>query len=219
MKVHRYVLPLVLIAVLLGSTLVGKAIGYWSTSGQSAIMVDETGAADPEGIKGWMTLAQVSETYGIPKEELWARLNLPADLPVETALKDVEALIEGFETSAVRDAVVAYRAENPGSAPLASEITPPAKPAGEGEATPTPAPSGETQATPVGGLPSTAEIKGKNTLADVAAMYGIPVERIIAEAGLPADVDTKATLQTVVSKYGIEVLNIREAVDRILAAK
>ena len=86
-------------------------------------------------------------------------------------------------------------------------------------ATPTPAPSGEAGATPVGGLPSTAEIKGKNTLAEVAAMYGIPVERIIAEAGLPANVDTKATLQTVVSKYGIEVLNIRQAVDRILAAR
>jgi hypothetical protein len=217
MKVHRYVLPFVLIAVLLGSTLVGKAIGYWSTSGKTAVMVDETGAADPEGIKGWMTLAQVSETYGIPKEELWARLNLPADLPADTALKDLEALIDGFETSAVRDAVVAYRAENPGSAPLVSEITPPAKPAGEGEATPTP--SGEAQATPVGGLPSTSEIKGKNTLSDVAAMYGIPVERIIAEAGLPVDVDTKATLQTIASKYGIEVLNIRQAVDRILAAR
>jgi hypothetical protein len=217
MKVHRYVLPVVLIGVLLGSVLIAKAMGYWSTSGKTMVLVDASGQADPEGIKGWMTLTEVSEIYGVPAAELRARLNLSADLPEETVLKDLEKLVEGFETSAVRDAVTDYRSENPGSAPLASEITPPAKPSGEGEATPTPAPSAD-ESTP-SELPSTEEIKGKNTLAEVADMYDIPVERLVAEADLPADVDTKAQLKDIASQYGIEVLNIREAVGRILGTQ
>ncbi len=208
MKVHRYVLPLVLIASLLGSVLVAKATGYWSTSGRTKVALDASGVADPEGIKGWMTLADVSEIYGIPEAELWSRLNLPADLPADTALKDIEALVGGFEVSAVRDAVAAYRAELSGGAPEP-----------QGTAT---APEQPTQApseTPASGSLSTEEIKGKNTLAEVASMYGIPVEQIIAEAGLPADVDVKAPLKDIAAKYGIEILNIREAVERILAGR
>ncbi|MBC7259680.1 MAG: hypothetical protein H5T65_10570 [Chloroflexi bacterium] len=217
MRVHRYVLPFVFIAVLLGSVQVAKVAGYWSTSGKTVVRVDASGQADPADIKGWMTLAQVSELYGIPKEELWARLNLPADLPADTALKDVEKLVPDFETSAVRDAVAAYRAEQPDSAPLPSENAPVAKPSGEGEATPTPVPP-DAEGTSAA-VPSTEEIKGKNTLAEIADMYGIPVERLVAESGLPADVDTKTQLKDITSQYGIELLAIREAVDRILAAR
>ncbi|MDH7490330.1 MAG: hypothetical protein QHH80_12595 [Anaerolineae bacterium] len=207
MKVHRYLLPLVLIASLLGSVLIAKATGYWSTSGRAKITRDVSGVADPEDIKGWMTLADVSEIYGIPEAELRSRLNLPADLPADTALKDIEALVSGFEVSAVRDAVAAYRAGLSGVAP---------------EPQPTAAPEQPTETasgTPVSGALSTDEIKGKNTLAEVASMYGIPVEQIVAEAGLPADVDVKAPLKDIAAKYGIEILNIREAVERILAGR
>lgn len=208
MKVHRYVLPFVLIASLFGSVVVAKAVGYWSTSGRTTVVLDESGVADPEGIKGWMTLADVSEIYGIPEAELRSRLGLPADLPASTALKDIEAIVSGFEVSAVRDAVTAYRAELSGATPepQATAVAP---------AEPTETPS----ETPASTASSTEEIKGKNTLAEVASMYGIPVERLVAEAGLPADVDIKAPLRDIVAKYNIEILNIREAVDRILAGR
>ncbi len=208
MKVHRYVLPLVLIASLLGSVFVAKATGYWSTSGRMTVFADESGTADPEGIKGWMTLADVSKIYGIPEAELRSRLDLPADLPADTALKDIEAIVSGFEVSAVRDAVAAYRAGLSGGAPdgQATSATP-------AQATAIPS------ETPVSSVASAGEITGKNTLAEVARMYGIPVERIVAEAGLPADVDVNAPLKDIVAKYAIEVLNIREAVARILAGQ
>lgn len=208
MKVHRYVLPLVLIASLLGSVLVAQATGYWSTSGRTTVLLDESGVADPEGIKGWMTLADVSRIYGIPEAELRSRLGLPADLPADTALKDIEAIVSGFEVSAVRDAVAAYRAGLSGAAPdaQATSATP---------AQPTATPS----QTPASSVPSTEEIKGNSTLAGVASMYSIPVERIVAEAGLPADVDVNAALKDIAAKYAIEVLNIREAVERILAGQ
>lgn len=204
MRVHRYVLPFVLIVVLLGSVFVAKAVGYWSTSGKAAILLGGSGQADPKDVKGWMTLAQVSEIYGIPEAELRARLNLPADLPSATALKDIEAVVSGFEVSAVRDVIAAYRAELVGETPQSA--TP---------AEPTATPSGATES----GLPSTEDIKGKTTLAEVAAMYGIPAEQIVAEAGLPADVDINAQLKDIAAKYGVEILNIREAVERILAGR
>jgi hypothetical protein len=133
MRVHRYVLPLVLIAVLLGSVQIGKAVDYWSTSGRAVILLDSLGYTDPAGIKGWMTLAEVSEIYGIPLAELRARLNLPADLPADTPLKDLERTGAGFETSAVRDVVAAYRAANPESAPRGSDTALPKKGGGQGK--------------------------------------------------------------------------------------
>lgn len=203
MKVHRYVLPLVLIASLLGSVFAAKAVGYWSTSGRTVTLLDKSGVAAPEGIKGWMTLADIVETYGIPEAELWSRLGLPADLPANTALKDVEAIVSGFEVSAVRDAVTAYRAERSGAIPEPQATTAaPAQPTG----------------TPSDSL-SAQEVRGKNTLAEVARMYGIPVERIVAEVGLPADVDVQAPLKDIAAQYGIEILNIREAAERIVAGQ
>ncbi len=202
MKVHRYVLPLVLVASLLGSVLIAKAAGYWSTSGKTAVLLDASGQADPEGIKGWMTLADVAATYQVPEAELRGRLGLPADLPMDTALKDIEAIVSGFEVSAVRDVVTAYRAELAGATPTAT----------------VPAPTSDVpEATPA--LQPTAEIKGKDTLEDVARIYGISVEEIVAAAGLPADVDVHAPLKDIADKYGVEILAIREAVDAILAGR
>lgn len=203
MRVHRYVLPLVLIASLLGSVLVAKATGYWSTSGKTAVLLDESGLADPQSIKGWMTLADVAETFHVPESELRARLGLPADLPMDTALKDIEAIVSGFEVSAVRDVVAAYRSEPAGATPSPADGSPEATPIG----------------TPETILPSTEGIKGKETLADVAATYGVPVDEIVAAAGLPADVDIHAALKDIANKYGVEILTIREAVSSVLAGR
>lgn len=63
-----------------------------------------------EEISGRSSLRQVSESSGMPLEDLYAALNLPADLSPESLLKDLRESIEGFEIEAVRTAVEEYLA-------------------------------------------------------------------------------------------------------------
>jgi hypothetical protein len=116
MRVHRYVLPVLLLVALLGSYAAAELTGRWITSGKEMIQLDAGGAADPAGIKGWMTLQQVSDGYNIPLDELYTRLKAPKNLAPTTALKDLESAISGFEVTLVRDQVTAYRAAHPETA-------------------------------------------------------------------------------------------------------
>ena len=59
-------------------------------------------------IRGWMTLEQIPEGYGIPKGVLYRMLDLSNEIPLTTALKELEALAPGFSLNAVREAVDAY---------------------------------------------------------------------------------------------------------------
>ncbi len=112
MKLSAYLLPALVIAALLGTVLVSQLTGNWSTTGRNTVIpTTEAGNLSSSGIKGWMTLAQVSETYNIPLEELYTRLHIPADIPAETALKELEPLVPDFEVSTVRTMVDEYLAE------------------------------------------------------------------------------------------------------------
>lgn len=111
MKVHKYVMPILAIVMLLGTVQVAKVLGYWSTTGKGEIAVDETGQADPAGIKGWMTLQDIVGTYGIPQDRLYADIGLPADQDPATPLKELESVVPDFEVELVREVVRAYYVE------------------------------------------------------------------------------------------------------------
>ena len=63
-------------------------------------------------IKGTMTLQQVSEQCAIPLDVLYQELALKADIPASSTLKDLQALVSGFETTKARDAVATYQASH-----------------------------------------------------------------------------------------------------------
>jgi len=63
---------------------------------------------DPAGIKGWMTLAGVSESYGVPLEALYIMIGASPDLPADTEMKELEGLLPGMSVSTVRAGVAAY---------------------------------------------------------------------------------------------------------------
>jgi hypothetical protein len=211
MRVHRYVLPFVLIAALLGSVQISKAVGYWSTSRKAIVLTDASGRADPAGIAGWMTLAQICEIYGVPPADLWVFLGLPVDTPSS----ELDESVAEFGTGAVREFVAAYRAANPDAAPPVSQIEIPDGRGGKGQAT-----SERSANEPTSSIPlSTEAIRGRHSLAEVAQMFDIPLERLIAEAGLPANVDTKVPLQEIELRYQVGAEDIREVADRILASR
>jgi hypothetical protein len=45
----------------------------------------------------------------------------------------------------------------------------------------------------------------------------VPLEYMVSELGLPADVDTRLALRDVVAKYGIDVTAVRDVVEKYQA--
>lgn len=99
MRVNKYLLPVLVIVALLGTVLVARATGYWQTIGRSKVSL-KAGVSSAE-IKGWMTLADVSEGTGIPLQELRSLLALPSDIAANVALKELEGTICVGEVRAV----------------------------------------------------------------------------------------------------------------------
>jgi hypothetical protein len=226
--VNRYLVPVLAVLALLGSVWVAKAAGVWQTSGRGQILLDESGQPDPWGIKGWMTLDDISVTYGIPLPDLYILIGATDDVPPETALKDLEKVVPGMEVSAVRAGVAAYLLgfwEPTGARYGDDEV--PQEPPPPPTATPTPqatavdhvpqgqgAGSGQGFALPADGsrLPG-SEIKGRMTLQEVVDYCQVPLDHLIAELGLPADVDPSLRMSDLASQMGIEVLTVREVVE------
>jgi hypothetical protein len=106
MRVSKYVMPVVAIVTLMGAVLAAKAAGVWQTSGRE--MVDPTQALSSADIRGWMPLSYLMEQLDLPQVQLYEMLDLPADIPPGTPLKDLEEVIE---VSEVREIVAVYLGE------------------------------------------------------------------------------------------------------------
>lgn len=104
MKINPFLAPAIVIVVLIGSVLSAQALGAWSTSGRTAVNLQQLAPAD---IKGWMTLQQVMDGLNLTQTELYTLANVPPDVPTSTALKDLESLVPGFEVSTLREALAA----------------------------------------------------------------------------------------------------------------
>jgi hypothetical protein len=153
------------------------------------------------------------------------------EVPPETALKDLEKLVEGMEVWAVRAGVAAYQEgswtpedgrytgkaieEPPEPAPAPS---PEHIPQGEGEGRGEGYGEGEGFALPQDGSRlSGSEIRGRMTVQEVVDYCQVPLETLIAELGLPNDVDSGLWMRDLANQYGIEVTTIREVVEQYQA--
>jgi hypothetical protein len=93
MKVNPFVFGALILVLFLGVIGGAKAAGIWAVSGK----VSGTGekqmltTANPDDVKGWMTLGDVAEVFNIPLPEILAEFNLPADTPATAAVKDLES--------------------------------------------------------------------------------------------------------------------------------
>ena len=103
MRVNKWLLPILALLLILGTVGFAQAAGLWVVSGRE--MVDLTQLKSGDEVKGWMTLRQVADGTGMETAVLLAKLGLPAVLPPETVLKDIEGIVEGFEITAVRTVV------------------------------------------------------------------------------------------------------------------
>ena len=107
MKVNPYLYGVLVLVLFFGVIGVAKATGNWSVSGKistSGEKVMPTGT-NPDEIKGWMTLADVSKAYKIPLAEIIVQFNLPADTPETRQVKELES--DTFSTTNLRNWVKA----------------------------------------------------------------------------------------------------------------
>jgi hypothetical protein len=203
MRVNKYLLPILMAVALLGSVGVAQATGAWEVSGKQEISLGVLTSS--EEVRGWMTLQQVADGFGLTFEDLHARLNLPPDLPSETALKELEGLIPGFETTTVREVIAVYLGES-----VAPEATV------EPTVTPGPTPTPEAIVTehtgptplPAGAVLAASEIKGRHTLLEVAGQCQVPLDALLAALNLPADADPNVELKDLAAAGTIESVEI-----------
>ncbi len=131
MRVNKFWMPVLALVPILLAVTVAQLTGSFATSGRDVVNMANMTSED---IRGWMTWQDVSDGFGIPLPDLYTLVGIPADIPANTAMKDMEGLIDGFETTTVREAVAAWLAgqepqpvqtESSGAASPGTEVDPP----------------------------------------------------------------------------------------------
>ena len=237
MRVNPVFVPLLFVFVLLGTVFGSQLLGLWSVTGRSAVNTANMTAAD---LKGWMTLTDVMTGIKISKPELYDLMKIPADVPETAALKDLEKIVPGFETSTLRDALTARGAVAPAPvqaaptavaptpvapapvapAPVAPAIQPTVRITGTGALSATHASDDGLRPTPTALPPGVTltvdQIKGSMTLRQVSEQTGVPLGAILEALGLPADVGVDTALKDLISAGKLtEVTQVRDAVTRL----
>lgn len=226
MRVNPLFVPLLFVFVLFGSVFGSQQLGLWSVTGRTAVNVANMTAAD---LKGWMTLTDVMTGIKISKPELYDLMKIPADVPETAALKDLEKIVPGFETSTLRDALTARGAAAPAliaptavaPTPVAPAIQATVRITGTGALSATHATDDGTRPTPTALPPgvtlSVDQIKGSMTLRQVSEQTGVPLGAILEALKLPADVGVDTALKDLISAGKLtEVTQVRDAVTRLL---
>jgi polyferredoxin len=99
------------VAIFGGVILVSQVTGIWQSSASAEPPAPDaaTGQLSTDEIRGWRTLQEISELWGIPLDLLYGRLSLDPALPRSTQLKELEGrtLPDGtaVDTTLVRDLV------------------------------------------------------------------------------------------------------------------
>jgi hypothetical protein len=223
MRVNRFLMPIIVIVALLGTTFIAQAAGFWSTSGKDSSDLENMTSAD---IKGWMTLQQVMDGLQITKEELYAVGGIPLDIPTETALKDLEGSVPNFEISTLREKLAAPA--NPIEPLTPIEPTPLPQLTATPLATATHTPSitgtqhsgadtglGPTPIPPGQVLPAD-QITGRLTLREVSDQCAVPLDQLLVALNLPPDTNANVALKDLISAGALaEVTVVKDAVAKL----
>lgn len=112
--------PLLALLLAGGVVVVAQAAGWWATTGRDALSASaggagsQTGSGDggsgalpaaPDDVKGWMTLEQVLAAGfpGVTEAGLRAEFAIPADVGLDTPLKELDGAVAGFDVAALRE--------------------------------------------------------------------------------------------------------------------
>lgn len=92
--------------VLVAALIVGaKQVGWFATSGRvdgEGKAITLTTSSTGGDIKGWMTLQQVIDGFGVSKAELYAAFGIPASVSTDTGVGPLGEEVEGFDVPTLR---------------------------------------------------------------------------------------------------------------------
>jgi hypothetical protein len=231
MKIPTWIYPIIGLVILYGGVGLAQNTGYWQVTRQTEIKQSAEGLANPDDIKGWMEIGYVADVFGVPFAELARGMNLPPEVTPQTPTKDIEKMLPGFSTDALRIFIKDYQAKSAGTTPPAG-VTPATAPATQPKPSPasgaapspqpksSPAPtmaSGDkpafTPTTGVSGAPVVVPtITGSSTLQQVVTSSGVPFEYLQQQLKLPANIDRNAPLKDVAEVNGFTIPQLREVV-------
>ncbi|MDV3222441.1 hypothetical protein, partial [Intrasporangium sp.] len=103
-RTSRWLMPALSLVLFFGAIGVAQAAGWWETSGRAAVPAGQMVVDD---LKGWMTLQEAADGLGVPVDDLVALVGADegAGVGPDTAFKDIEALVPGFELTTFRETV------------------------------------------------------------------------------------------------------------------
>lgn len=174
--------------------------GKWQTKPPAVSFADKFGKLDPENIRGWMTLAEISSGYGIPTERLYAEAGIPKHVQPASRLNKVASTYRiKFEPDQVRTIVRNHLEGKPSGVPVAAR---PAAPAGKDH-----------------GSEEEPEVKGFMTLNEISIKTGVPKEYLLKALNLPPDINGRLPVRDWMHDHGKSVGDLREAVTQYRAGK
>jgi hypothetical protein len=135
----------------------------------------QAGKVDPENIRGWMTLQEISTGYLVPLERLYREGGVPSRVPATARLNTIARDYNmRFEPDALREVVRTLLAGEKPSAqkPATTEAPVQTKDQGSDEA-----------------------VKGFMTLNEIAVKTSMPKEYILKTVGLPPDIDGRTPIR------------------------
>lgn len=93
MKLNPIVFGVLALAIFMGTVLAAQATGNWSVSGKATAEGEKITAtgANPDEIKGWMTLEEINKAYGLSMADLSREFALPADTDPKKQVKEFES--------------------------------------------------------------------------------------------------------------------------------
>lgn len=186
LRVSHGVYAAALIVGLAGMIGVSQATAHWRTKPAMVSFNDASGKPDPEQMRGWMSLRDVSEGYHIPLERLYAAAHLPAQVDPATRLNQVARTYKlDFEPDQMRGVLTAILNQKPAPAPQPKK----AHPGGEGE-----------------------EVKGFMSLREIAEKTGVPEEWLVRRLAVPAGIDVKQPVREWMHSKGKSIQDLRSAV-------
>lgn len=203
MRVSYWIAPVASVVLLFGSVGVAQLTGDWVTTGRAQVVRGAPITVDD--LKGWMTLQEAADGLGMTVTPMITLIAPPAsaELTPQTAFKDIEGLVPGFELSTFKEQLRVYLAGSATPTPVAGPAS-------------APSPSDVPDATDSHVPGSTGSVTGQSTLAGVALAAGVDLDALVRESGLPEDVNTRVPLKELRdSMPDFEIQQVRDAVTRL----
>jgi hypothetical protein len=169
---------------------ISRVSGQWRAKPQMVAFTNAAGKLDAEQMRGWMTLAEIGDGFGIPVDMLYQRAGLPRHVDSSTRVNQITRTYDlDFEPEQIREVVRGF---------LAGEN---AKSKGE-KKTGTAKKDGDHQ----------EEVKGVMTLNEVVGKTGVPKDFILRRVGAPADTDPRKPIREWIHGQGKSMQDVRDAI-------